>query len=154
MGPHLVAFSRKSLGTRSHLHVKPSRNSQLSRNGVGRSYPMVVTGPNWQLRGYTLNLQEDRVKILKRLNCCHADPAVLRKSIMPRGWHRRTGPVLFGGLGVLPKYCLQHLLENQVVLPEYYLLLCQKMTIWKAPLAHTHPPPPPARTPMRGHILK
>ena len=34
--------------------------------------------------------------------------------------YRRSGPVLFGGWGLLPEYFLHCLPENQVHLPEYY----------------------------------
>ena len=58
-----------------------------------------------------------------------SDPAIHKfitkctRSLLKTDMHRRTGPVSFGGgggRGHLPEYFLQP--ENQVVLPEYYLL--------------------------------
>ena len=43
----------------------------------------------------------------------------------------------------MPEYFLHCLPENQVVLPEYYLIFCPNMAIWKILGA-----PPPPRTPI------
>ena len=48
--------------------------------------------------------------------------------------HKRTGRVLFGGGGGEAEFSCPNLFpllaENQVVLPEYYLIFCQKFAIW------------------------
>ena len=46
-----------------------------------------------------------------------------------------------GGWGQLPEYFLHGLPENQVVLPEYYMLLCPKNGHSKN--SRLQPPPPP-----------
>ena len=68
--------------------------------------------------------------------------------------HGRTGPISFRGLrpwGQLPEYFFHCLPENQVVLPEYYMIffLPEYIAIWKILGGCSPPPPsPPPRTPM------
>ena len=61
--PFWLATDDKRIIARSHLHVKPSRNSHeryCSRNGMEHGYLVAVTGSTWQLRGlhgcYVTNL--------------------------------------------------------------------------------------------------
>ena len=64
----------------------------------------------------------------------------------------RTGPVSFRGGGVwgqLPKYFLHWLPENQVVLPEYYMLFPQKNGYLKNSRWGAAQPPPPQAPPRR-----
>ena len=61
-----------------------------------------------------------------------------------------------GGCDLLPKYFIQCMPENQVVLPEYYLFFARKLPFWKnlgGLQPPSSPPPPPPRTPMSSPLF-